>query len=200
MSAAPRRLLLLGGTQFIGRAAVEALLLTGEYELTLFNRARTPHPFGGRVCQICGDRQDCRAVWAALTSQPAWHAVIDFIAFEPEDVEPIIAHRATIGLYIVISTDSVYMACSPKGFVRDGVSQGLLEDSAAMYDATRARKDRYGEGKLLLERELEATTDLDWIALRLPDVLGPHENTGMHKQAILLNCPSLARATLRCPM
>jgi hypothetical protein len=85
--------LVLGGTHFIGRATVAALLATGRYDLTLFNRGRTRHPFGPRVAHAKGNRRDPAAVASVLRSKPRWHAVVDCIAFTPKDLEPILMHR-----------------------------------------------------------------------------------------------------------
>ena len=44
--------------------------------------------------------------------------MIDFVAFEPADAEAVIACRDVVGVYVLISTDSVYMACAPSAFER----------------------------------------------------------------------------------
>ena len=85
--------LVLGGTQFIGRASVAALLSDGGYDVTLLNRGRSrPNPFEGRVATLKADRTDAAAVEAALASR-RWDAVIDFIAFAPADLAPIVSRR-----------------------------------------------------------------------------------------------------------
>ena len=177
------RVLILGGTQFIGRATVEALLTSSEqYELTIVTRGRTPSPFDGNasVRHVLCDRRNGGALRALLASDVRpWHAVVDFLAFEPDDVRPILELGERAGLYVVISTDSVYMACAPAGFVRDAAGR-LDEMSIAQRDAARAKEDEYGADKLALEDELHASgpsAGLWYIALRLPDVLGVHENT-----------------------
>lgn len=88
-----RPVLVLGGTHFIGRATVEALLATGQYDLTLFNRGQTRHPFGQCVTHVKGDRRDPSAVAVVLRSKPRWHAVVDCIAYRSDDLEPIFMHR-----------------------------------------------------------------------------------------------------------
>ena len=181
-----RRVLILGGTQFIGRATVEALLATAKYEITIVTRGRTPSPFDGNasVRHVLCDRRNGDALRALLASDTRhWYAVVDFLAFEPDDVRPILELGPRAGLYVVISTDSVYMACARAGFVRDAAGR-LGEMSIAYRDAARAKKDEYGADKLAMERELQANAgaDLWYIALRLPDVLGPRENTGRQEK------------------
>jgi len=54
----------------------------------------------------------------------------------------------------------------------------MLESSdGAGLDPDRAAEDEYGAGKLRAERAIRASRP-DAVILRLPDVLGPHENTG----------------------
>ena len=56
-----------------------------------------------------------KALKAFLEAEPAWHAVIDFVAFGPDDVRRMLPLAAKLGLYVLISTDSVHMACDPAG-------------------------------------------------------------------------------------
>ena len=164
----------------MGRATVAALLQNGGYDLTILNRGRTESPFEGLVRHVACDRRK-RALGAFIASEPAWHAVIDFVAFGPDDVRRIVPqHVDKLGLYILISTDSVYMASSATGFVH-GPSGRLTEQSDAQPDAARAALDEYGANKRDLERLLAQhgrCSGLRCLCLRLPDVLGRHENTG----------------------
>jgi nucleoside-diphosphate-sugar epimerase len=61
------RVLVIGGTLFIGRALVERLLARGD-EVVLMHRG-TSTPFGDRVGRIRCDRNDTAAVRAALADQ-----------------------------------------------------------------------------------------------------------------------------------
>ncbi len=175
------RVLVIGGTQFMGRATVGRLLASGRYDVTLLNRGRTESPFEGQARHVVCDRRKA-ALAAFIASEPAWHAVVDFVAFGPDDIRRIIPeHVAKLGLYVLVSTDSVYMACSPDGFER-GPSGRLLESSDARPDAARAALDEYGANKLELEAAIGRADALRSVCLRLPDVLGRHENTGrQHK-------------------
>ena len=49
------RLLVLGGTRFLGRHLVEAALARGD-DVTIFTRGRLPVPWGDRVTALAGDR------------------------------------------------------------------------------------------------------------------------------------------------
>jgi nucleoside-diphosphate-sugar epimerase len=187
--AEPTRVLVVGGTQFMGRATV-ALLLDSGFTVTILNRGRTANPFA-EVRHVCCDRFDASAVRFFLRSEERVDCVVDFIAFEPHaSVQLLIAHARR---YVVISSDSVYEACDPALFVRSATGR-LLEQSAARRHAARAKADEYGDGKLMIEAGLGlqpclggapadsggggAVSACDCVALRLPDVFGCHENTG----------------------
>ena len=55
-----RKVLVIGGTQFMGRTMVERLLKEGD-DVTILNRGKTPSPFGESVHYIHCDRFNSRA-------------------------------------------------------------------------------------------------------------------------------------------
>lgn len=64
--AEPRRVLVIGGTQFIGRWLVAALLRAG-HEVYLLHR-RSRNPFGRRVHNLVADRNDAATVRKAVAA------------------------------------------------------------------------------------------------------------------------------------
>ena len=98
------KLLILGGTLFVGRHLVEAALGRG-HEVSLFNRGHEAPTLYPEVERLVGDR---RGDLAALRGR-RWDAVIDTAAYVPSVVDraarllaPAVAH------YTFISTRSVY--------------------------------------------------------------------------------------------
>src|SRR5262245_64175567 len=83
----PRRVLVVGGSRFIGYALVWRLLARGD-RVTLFNRGRTPDPFGDRVERILGDRTG--PDFARRLAGRSFDAVVDFLAFRGSDVEAVL--------------------------------------------------------------------------------------------------------------
>ena len=75
------RVLVLGGTQFIGRASVGALLSRG-HAVTVLNRGRSPNPFGAAVSHIACDRRGS-GLAAALASEAVKHEGAGPIARPP---------------------------------------------------------------------------------------------------------------------
>jgi nucleoside-diphosphate-sugar epimerase len=69
------RVLVIGGTLFIGKLLVKRLL-AADHDVTLLHR-RTEHPFGKRVHNAVADRNDASSVRAALTGRK-FDAVYDF--------------------------------------------------------------------------------------------------------------------------
>jgi 2'-hydroxyisoflavone reductase len=71
----PKRILVIGGTQFIGRLLVDELVHAG-HELYILHR-KPGHPFGRRVHNLQADRNDAESVRKAVGSV-RFDAVYDF--------------------------------------------------------------------------------------------------------------------------
>ena len=104
VGAAPLRILILGGTGFIGPYQVQYALDRGHH-ITLFNRGRTnPHLFPG-VEKLVGDRDGDLSALAG----GRWDVVIDNSASDPGRVERSArVLRDAVDLYVFVSTRSVY--------------------------------------------------------------------------------------------
>src|SRR4051812_8489952 len=100
------RILVLGGTSFVGRYAVETALRRG-HDVTIFHRGKTnPDLFPG-VDRRTGDRDT--GDYASLAGADRWEAVIDVTAYYPRQVaEASDAVDGRIGRYVFVSTGSVY--------------------------------------------------------------------------------------------
>lgn len=106
----PLKLLVLGGTGFLGPHFVAAARARG-HALSLFNRGKTnPERFSGAafadIEQMHGDR---KADMAALAGERRWDAVLDTSAYVPADVDraaQLLGPR--IDRYLLVSTVSVY--------------------------------------------------------------------------------------------
>src|SRR5262245_60473909 len=112
------RLLVLGGTWFVGRALAESAVSRG-WDVTCFNRGRTGHDVAG-VDSVRGDRT-VRSDVVRLATEGPWDAVVDTGAYEPPDVNLTAEVLAPVtGCYAVISTVSAY---------RDWPASPVTEDS-----------------------------------------------------------------------
>ena len=132
------KLLVLGGTKFLGRAAVEAALARG-HEVTLFNRGETNPELHPEAEKLRGDREHDLSALAGRT----WDAVIDPSGYVPHVVRASAEALAdSAGHYLFISSVSVYADFSEP---RDEASplEELAEDKP---------DDRLARGLLELRR------------------------------------------------
>ena len=129
----PRKILVLGGTNYVGPAIVERALSAG-HEVTLFNRGITrPHLFTG-VEKLQGDRRMGLKGLKALGGSRSWDAVIDVWPAEEALVGEsarLLADR--VGYYYFISSIAVY-----RSFARPWVEEsGVLLSSGHETPARR---------------------------------------------------------------
>src|ERR1700681_2880055 len=79
------KLLVLGGTRFLGRHLVDAALARGD-AVTIFTRGRQPNPWGAAVTALTGDRDPQIAPGLSALEQGSWDAVIDVSGYVPRVV------------------------------------------------------------------------------------------------------------------
>src|SRR6185369_5270979 len=102
------KLLILGGTKFLGRHLVE-VALSRNHQVTLFNRGNHPAPFPN-VETIKGDRNHD----LSKLEGRRWDAAIDTSGYLPRSVTASAqALSSAIKTYIFISSVSVYADLSP---------------------------------------------------------------------------------------
>jgi 2'-hydroxyisoflavone reductase len=99
------RLLVLGGTSFVGRAIVEAAV-GRDHDVTLFSRGRTGPELFEKLDRRAGDRDTDD--YASLAGG-SWDAAVDVSGYVPRHVQAAgAALEASVGRYLFISTISVY--------------------------------------------------------------------------------------------
>lgn len=97
------RILILGGTLFLGRHLVTAAVAQG-HSVTVFNRGRTETALLPEVTQLRGDRD--HDVTALHVGQ--YDVAIDTSAYHPKHIEHVAGALNHVGHYILVSTASVY--------------------------------------------------------------------------------------------
>ncbi|MEV0011972.1 NAD-dependent epimerase/dehydratase family protein [Streptomyces sp. NPDC051840] len=162
------RLLILGGTEFVGRAVTDAALRRG-WEVTVFHRGRHPAPAGVRT--LTGDRTAGAAGLAQL-GDGTWDLVVDTWGGAPSavrDAARMLSGRA--GHLSYVSSRSVYAYPAPAGLTEDGpLVPGASPDAGP--DVSYALAKRGGElaaQEAFGDRALLARPGL---------ILGPGENIG----------------------
>src|SRR4051812_7392017 len=101
-----KKVLILGGTNFVGRNIVEQLSQNKSLNLCLFNRNKTNTDLFPKVRKITGDRETTDLEKIAGEN---WDVIVDVSAYYPNSLErllKIIAGKTK--KYIFISTVSVY--------------------------------------------------------------------------------------------
>ena len=101
------RILIMGGTRFIGVYLTKILLAQG-HEVVLFNRGNKPVPAEG-VRQIQGDRQDLAQLKAKLSSE-SFDAVFDNNGRELSDTQPLVEiFQDRVKHFVYVSSAGVYL-------------------------------------------------------------------------------------------
>ena len=163
------KLLILGGTIFVGRHIVDAAL-TRRHEVTLFNRGQHNADLFPDVEKLRGDRDGGLEALAGRT----WDAVIDTCGYVPRIVGQSAALLApAVGRYVFVSSISVY---------HDFAAEGMDETSpvATMPDESveEVTGETYGPLKALCEQVVEAACPNRALILRPGLIVGPHDKSG----------------------
>jgi 2'-hydroxyisoflavone reductase len=161
------KLLLLGGTQFLGPHLVEAALAQ-EHEVTLFNRGQHNPDLFPQLERLRGDRT---GDFSELTTRH-WDAVIDTSGYLSKVVRA--SARALAGSverYIFISSISVYADFSKEGLDEGAEVAKLGTQTEDMNDET------YGARKALCERAVEQELPGRALLIRPGLIVGPGDIT-----------------------
>ncbi|MET9852328.1 NAD-dependent epimerase/dehydratase family protein [Streptomyces sp. NPDC006450] len=159
------KLLMLGGTEFVGRAITEDALSRG-WDVTVFHRGHHAPPPGTKA--LHGDRTAPGGLDALAEGE--WDLVVDTWGNAPtavRDSARLLAGR--VGRYVYISSRSVYAYPAPAGLGEDGpLVEGSPDAAATAYAEDKrggeiAALDAFGDRALLVRAGL---------------ILGPYENVG----------------------
>ncbi|MFY9552541.1 MAG: NAD-dependent epimerase/dehydratase family protein [Thermoanaerobaculia bacterium] len=143
----PRRILVLGGTSFLGPAVVRAAVIAG-HTVTLFNRGITNPELFSFLEKLRGLRSSTPADenWAAVESR-RWDAVIDVWPYDPSLAASAARRlRDQAGHYLYVSSIAAYD--------RRGFAQPDLPEDAPLNPNDPALRP-YDRGKAESERRLE---------------------------------------------
>lgn len=178
------RILVLGGTGFVGQAVVSQLRDAG-HSIMVFHRGTVPVPPG--VWPITGDRHDLDACRHRLRC--TWpDVVIDLIAASGRQAAALMrVFRGVAGRLVVASSIDVYRACAVLHGLDDGPMEPTpLTESSALRSGTVTYSpeqlhrlmgvfgwldERYD--KIAVERVVSGDPDLPATILRLPMIYGP---------------------------
>lgn len=161
------RILVLGGTRFIGPHLLRALYARGD-TATAFHRGQTNVALPSGTVEILGDRT---GPLDALDGG-RWDAVIDTSGYEPADVARSTAFlRPFAKRYVFVSTISVY---------GDMPAAGVREDAPALGSEFLDADDpatQYGARKAACERIVLDTYGDQGVCIRSGLIVGPGDPT-----------------------
>lgn len=172
------RILIIGGTKFVGRHISEAAI-SGGHDVTVFHRGRTGADLFPQAAHLTGDRN----VDLAALATGQWDATIDVSAYFPRQVRSLAAALGGRGgHHILISSTSAYATPVAPGFTEDAPLAELADPTTEeITDQT------YGGLKVACERAAVELHGADTAADGLPAgvavirptyVVGPRDYSG----------------------
>jgi 2'-hydroxyisoflavone reductase len=154
------KLLVLGGTKFLGRAIVEAALAGGQ-EVSIFTRGQTNPDLFPEAEHLVGDRDGALEV----LSGRSWDSIVDTSGFVPRVVRQSV-ELVHAPYYLFVSSRSVYA----------DLSGSTDEDVPTHGDVESEEVDRhYGELKAMCERVARGRPGS---IVRPGLIVGPHDSSG----------------------
>ena len=172
------KLLIIGGTRFVGRHLVAAALACG-HEVTLFHRGASSSPASTGVEVILGDRNTDIAKLAGRQ----WDAVIDTCGYLPRSVKTAAEFLSdAVDRYVFISSQSAYADVSVPGVVESSPLATLTSeqlDEANRIDSSGypSYGASYGGLKALCEQTIEQVMPGRTLVIRPGLIVGPNDYT-----------------------
>jgi 2'-hydroxyisoflavone reductase len=162
------RILIVGGTRFIGRHVVQSALAAG-HEVTVFHRGQTGADLFPDVVHLTGDRNSDLSALAA----GRWDATVDTCAYLPRHVQALadsLGDRG--GRHLLVSSVSAYATPLPRGYTEDAPLARL--DDPSVEEVTG---ETYGGLKALCERAAVDRYGSSTVLVRPTYVVGPDDYT-----------------------
>lgn len=159
------RILIVGGTVYVGRALTDVALARG-HEVTLLNRGKSAQQLPAGVEHLMADRNGDLSVLHGR----GWDAVIDTCAYFPRQVRTLRAALAGAPHYTLISSVSAYADHSRPGLNEASpLAEPILDESITTVDA-----NNYGP----LKAGCETVAGEGTLVIRPGIIVGPYDPTG----------------------
>jgi 2'-hydroxyisoflavone reductase len=172
---APKKILILGGTGFLGPATIEIAQARG-HQVSMFNRGKTrPDLFPG-VEKLHGDRDPRKGEGLKALETGSWDAVIDNSGYYPRLVgasAALLAPRAK--QYLYISSISAYKEPNPENGDEDAALATLADPAV---EEMGKEFQNYGGLKALCEQAARQAMPGRAAIIRPGYIVGPDDPTG----------------------
>ncbi|MGA5823360.1 NAD-dependent epimerase/dehydratase family protein [Kitasatospora sp. NPDC094028] len=163
------RILIMGGTRFVGLHVAEAALAAG-HDVTVLHRGRSGADLLPEATHLIADRDADLSVLRGRS----WDATVDVCAYFPRQVRQLAAALApgAAGRYLLVSSMAVYDTPATPTFTED--SPLLPADGP---EADTVTPDSYGVLKVQCERAAREAFGPEALLVRPTYVIGPHDYT-----------------------
>eukprot|EP00092_Neocalanus_flemingeri_P007876 GFUD01008502.1.p1 GENE.GFUD01008502.1~~GFUD01008502.1.p1 ORF type:complete len:411 (-),score=89.31 GFUD01008502.1:138-1370(-) len=200
------KVLSFGGNGNIGSAVLKRMIDSGSYDIVMSTRGSWHWDSEERIgpfvrfvkcnrdyqpacaadanatdCDINAIKQ-CKELFEIIQETDKFDIVLDFSGYEPKWIhDNCQVLKDKVGVYIYISTDSVYEVSIDKPTKRPSVETDAVRPHDEKEIKLLKRKDPYGHYKFSCEEALihyqKEKNGFPWVSLRLADVIGPRDTT-----------------------
>ncbi|PLT47496.1 Isoflavone reductase [Paenibacillus pasadenensis] len=164
------RILVLGGTRFMGKHLVDELLREG-HEVTVGSTGKTDVTYEGEPERLVLDRGEESSLLPAVQGRE-WDVVYDMIGYSPDEAR--LACRAfagRTGRFVFVSSLAVYEPAERAQREEDWLPEGYPVTGTDRHSLS------YAEGKRQSEAVLAAQADMESLFVRPPFVVGEDDYT-----------------------
>lgn len=173
-SAKRLRILILGGTGFLGPAIVRVAQARG-HEVTLFNRDKTNRDMFPDVSRLKGDRDPLVGEGLKALEKGEWDVCFDDCGYVPRIVEASATLlKERVAHYVYVSSISAYASMEAEGLGEDG-AVGTMEDPTV--EDMGPGYVNYGPLKALCEQAAERAFPGRCTNIRPGYIVGPEDRS-----------------------
>lgn len=177
------KILVIGGTRFIGAAAVRRLLELG-HQVAVLNRGLAPLEPPSGVVRIRGDRDDLAASRTEISAFEPEIVLHNVVVKEAHVEGALEALRGIAQRLVMVSSCDVYRAYGRLTGTEPGPPDPMpLDENAPLRESRYPYRDRFPDAahplhwydKIPAEERAFSDSTITGVVLRLPMVLGPHD-------------------------
>lgn len=168
-----KKILIFGGTQFVGKRLINNLL-EKKYNITVVSRGNWPVPNINSVKHVIADRYDPKT-FGTLTEQ-SWDVIVDQLAFYGYDAKVLVdAFKGKVKKIICVTSNAVYdagLGLKENSFDPISMNQAIID--LKNYREPKVDTEEYQQGKREVEYVYTAS-GIPTTLVRFPIIVGPDD-------------------------